>query len=139
MIDVSAVTDPLILGKGLRDARKQAGFTQEQVADRVGIKRTTLVAIEQGKRNLKANELQQLVQIYGVELVAYFEELDLSTPRVLSARKRVLQRVFQRVPDALAVHTLMALQLPLNELERMAATILNLLIEQEEERDESDA
>ncbi len=55
---------------------------------------------------------------------------------ILSARQCVLQRVWRRTPDAAMQHTLLALQVPTVELERMAATLMAMLIAQEQQTDE---
>jgi transcriptional regulator with XRE-family HTH domain len=39
----------LVLGAGLRGSRRRAGLTQEQVGDRVGVKRARIGEIERGK------------------------------------------------------------------------------------------
>ena len=57
-----AVTD---LGKRLRLARERAGLTQAQTADAIGAARTTLVAIEGGKRPVRMDELRRLAESYG--------------------------------------------------------------------------
>jgi transcriptional regulator with XRE-family HTH domain len=133
MIDMS---DPQVLGRCLCNARKQADLTQEQVADRMDMARTTLIAIEQGKRIVKAHELHWFAEIYGGEIKMYSEEVEKSPLRMISAKKRVMERVFQRTPDAVTAHTLIALQIPTNELERMASTILSLLIDKENDEGE---
>jgi Zn-dependent peptidase ImmA (M78 family)/transcriptional regulator with XRE-family HTH domain len=48
------------LGERLADARKRAKFTQAEVAEGVGIARTTLVAIEKGERRPSNAELVRL-------------------------------------------------------------------------------
>lgn len=53
------------LGKRLRLARERAGRTQVQVAREIGIARTTLVAIESGKRQVRMEELRRLARSYG--------------------------------------------------------------------------
>jgi Zn-dependent peptidase ImmA (M78 family)/DNA-binding XRE family transcriptional regulator len=57
--------DPKILGGRLQEARKACGFTQQVVADRLEIARTTLVAIEKGERRVSPNELISLAAFYG--------------------------------------------------------------------------
>ena len=59
---------PEELGKRLRLARENAGVTQAAAADQAGLSRTTLVAIEQGKRLVKDEELIGLTDIYHVTL-----------------------------------------------------------------------
>lgn len=53
------------IGYELQQARKLRGLTQEEAAKKIDIARTTLIAIEKGERQVKANELIQLAQIYG--------------------------------------------------------------------------
>ncbi|MGD0956155.1 MAG: XRE family transcriptional regulator [Candidatus Acidiferrales bacterium] len=57
--------DPRTLGLRLQEARKAAGMTQQQVADRLGMARTTIVAIEKGERRVVPHELLQLASLYG--------------------------------------------------------------------------
>ena len=57
--------DPRVLGARLQDARRARGLTQQAVADRLGIARTTLVAIEKGERRILPDELIKLAAIYG--------------------------------------------------------------------------
>jgi Zn-dependent peptidase ImmA (M78 family)/transcriptional regulator with XRE-family HTH domain len=51
------------LGERLTDARKRAKLTQADVADGVGIARTTLVAIEKGERRPSNAEILRLAEI----------------------------------------------------------------------------
>ena len=53
------------IGERLRLARERAGLTQAQVAGEIGIARTTLVAIERGKRQVRVEELRRLARSYG--------------------------------------------------------------------------
>lgn len=55
---------PALLGR-LRTARKAKRLTQHEVAERLGISRTTLVAIERGSRRLRAQELIDMASLYG--------------------------------------------------------------------------
>lgn len=56
---------PLQVGERLRVAREVAKFKQAQAAEAIGIARTTLVAIEQGQRRIKIDELRALAKVYG--------------------------------------------------------------------------
>jgi Zn-dependent peptidase ImmA (M78 family)/transcriptional regulator with XRE-family HTH domain len=51
------------LGERLADARKRAKLTQADVADAIGVARTTLVAIEKGERRPSNAELVQLAEV----------------------------------------------------------------------------
>jgi Zn-dependent peptidase ImmA (M78 family)/transcriptional regulator with XRE-family HTH domain len=54
------------LGERLADARKRAKLTQAQVAERLGLARTTLVAIEKGERRPSNVELVKLSEVLAV-------------------------------------------------------------------------
>lgn len=56
--------DPKVLGQRLQAARDSIHFTQQDVAQKLGIARTTLVAIENGTRLPKPDELHQLALVY---------------------------------------------------------------------------
>jgi Zn-dependent peptidase ImmA (M78 family)/transcriptional regulator with XRE-family HTH domain len=56
------------LSDRLRLAREQAGLTQQQVADWLGIRRPGVVEIESGKRAVKSDELAKLATLYGRSL-----------------------------------------------------------------------
>lgn len=57
--------DPGIIGERLADARRARRLTQQQVADALGVARTTVVAIEKGDRRPRASELATLASLYG--------------------------------------------------------------------------
>lgn len=58
--------NPRELGDRLRKARSNANITQEDAAVKLGVGRTTLVAIEKGQRKLKASELMSLCKLYNI-------------------------------------------------------------------------
>lgn len=53
------------IGERLRKARDEAKLTQADAAAAAGMARTTLVAIEQGQRRIRMDELQCLAKLYG--------------------------------------------------------------------------
>lgn len=52
------------VGRRLRAARETLGLTQEDVAGALGIQRTSVIAMEAGKRNVSALELRRLARLY---------------------------------------------------------------------------
>jgi transcriptional regulator with XRE-family HTH domain len=48
----------------LREAREALSFTQEEVSGALGIPRTSVHAMETGKRNVSALELRRLARLY---------------------------------------------------------------------------
>ena len=55
-----------ILGARLREARNKIQLNQQQVADKLGYARTTLVAIEAGKRTITSPELRAFTALYEI-------------------------------------------------------------------------
>jgi Zn-dependent peptidase ImmA (M78 family)/DNA-binding XRE family transcriptional regulator len=60
--------DPQILGERLRLARSNAGTTQEDAARTLSVSRPTLIAIEQGQRKIRPEELLKLSAAYCVSV-----------------------------------------------------------------------
>lgn len=54
-----------LLGERLRRARSNAGLTQDAVANKLDMSRTTLVAIERGQRAVRPQELVAFADVYG--------------------------------------------------------------------------
>ena len=59
---------PKDLGDLLRQARENAKITQVASAAALDVARTTLVAMEQGQRRPRVDELQKLAVLYGMSL-----------------------------------------------------------------------
>jgi Zn-dependent peptidase ImmA (M78 family)/DNA-binding XRE family transcriptional regulator len=57
---------PEILGARLKSARSLKRITQETAAITLNVARTTVVAIESGKRSVSSNELRLLAELYDV-------------------------------------------------------------------------
>jgi Zn-dependent peptidase ImmA (M78 family)/transcriptional regulator with XRE-family HTH domain len=57
--------DPKVIGLRLAEARKARGVTQEDAAIHLGCSRPTLIAIEQGLREPKGEEIVVLAKLYG--------------------------------------------------------------------------
>lgn len=57
--------NPRDVGERLRIAREEAKLKQAQAAESIGVARTTLIAIEQGQRRVRMDELRSLARVYG--------------------------------------------------------------------------
>ena len=68
---MSAVQDTLILKNRLKEARTQAGMSQTQLAEAVGVSRNTISSIETGQFNPTA----KLALILCIALDRRFEDL----------------------------------------------------------------
>jgi Zn-dependent peptidase ImmA (M78 family)/DNA-binding XRE family transcriptional regulator len=70
---MNTVAEPLSaveIGERLRIARDSSKFTQAAAAEAIGVARTTIVAIEQGQRRARTDELQRLAALYGTSVNA---------------------------------------------------------------------
>ena len=67
-------TLPADVGERLRIARESAGITQADAATVIEVARTTLVAIEQGQRRVRINELQSLARLYHTTVNALLRQ-----------------------------------------------------------------
>jgi transcriptional regulator with XRE-family HTH domain len=69
--------DRKALGDRLREARDYLGFSQEEVANYLGVPRTALTSIEAGTRKVDALELKKLASLYKRPVVHFTgEEID---------------------------------------------------------------
>ncbi|MDE0343109.1 MAG: XRE family transcriptional regulator [Deltaproteobacteria bacterium] len=94
---------PQDVGDRLRLARDNVGLTQVEVATKIDVARTTLLAIEKGQRRIRPEELQQLCRLYNtsvnavlrreavyVDLVPRFRRLGASTDAAANAAATLL-------------------------------------------------
>src|SRR5262249_17971519 len=58
------------LGQRLRIARESAKLRQEDAAERLGMSRTTVVAVEKGDRRARFEEVRAFAQLYGTSVNA---------------------------------------------------------------------
>ena len=64
MTEPSEKMSDVDIGERLRIARELAKVTQASAAQSIGVARTTIIAIEQGQRRVKIDELQKLASMY---------------------------------------------------------------------------
>lgn len=62
------------LAQRLREAREYLGFSQELVAERLGVPRASVSAMENGKRKVSSLELKELAQLYRRPLTFFLGE-----------------------------------------------------------------
>ena len=88
---------PVEIGERLRLAREEAGKTQADAAEAIDVARTTLVAIEQGKRRARLGELQKLARLYKTSVNALLRREAIHVD--LSPRFRKLQTAGNSAED----------------------------------------
>ncbi|MBX3482402.1 XRE family transcriptional regulator [Phenylobacterium sp.] len=106
---------PQEVGERLRIAREAAKVTQAAAAAALDVARTTVVAIEQGHRRAKLDELQRLASLYGVSLNALLRREAVQVD--LKPRFRRMGEQDDGVDDAVALlTTLVQAELELEDL-----------------------
>ena len=127
--------DPAVLGAALRTARKQTGHSQQAIADRIGVARTTLVASEAGQRRTHVEELTQLAAIYKIPLAEFLTacatqcEADAQLLALSEGQKCVLERLMARPLDPILAKIVRNLYDIPEVQEAIASTLIHLLLE----------
>lgn len=62
------------VGHTLKKIREKNGLTQEQFADRIGVKRTTYISYESSKTSPGFELIEKIAQIFDIPLLAFAEE-----------------------------------------------------------------
>jgi transcriptional regulator with XRE-family HTH domain len=81
------------LNERLRKARKFLNLSQEFVAKKTGLNRTSITAIELGQRNVSVEELRQFSEIYGIPVE------DLVNGEKVNSGEKVLARLFSELSE----------------------------------------
>ena len=61
-----------LFGDRLRELRKAAGFTQEELADAAELDRSYVGSVERGERNLSIDNVCRLAEAIGVSPAEFF-------------------------------------------------------------------
>jgi transcriptional regulator with XRE-family HTH domain len=95
---VQPPTENAEVGRRLRSARETLGLTQEDVAAALDLQRTSVIAMEAGKRNVTALELRRLARLYRRDVAWLLGEGDevLDTD---AAENRALFRATDKLSD----------------------------------------
>ncbi len=91
MKEILKSIDRQALGERLQAARKTRGLTQQEVADRLQIARTTLTAIEKGERLIRPDELMLLAQLYNESVNRLLRQETTPEPFVVQFRAALTQ------------------------------------------------
>lgn len=80
-------------GRAVRHLRQERGLTQAELADRLGLGRTSVTNLERGAQNLPLSMLPELASALGIDL------LRLVATAMGVSDERDLQTLIARVPD----------------------------------------
>ena len=70
------------LAQKLKTAREEAGLSQEDVAEKLGLPRPAISQMENGNRKVQALELARLAKLYGKSLADFADEEPQDTSRL---------------------------------------------------------
>ncbi len=98
VLEAGGVADPRETGRRLREARRIRRLTQQEVAAQLGVSRPLVIAMEQGTRTARPEELTRLATLYGWTV----HELTRPTPVVAGLAERLGLRPGEESHQALA-------------------------------------
>jgi len=88
-----------IIGGRIRDERRKHELTQNELASRVGLNRTSITNVEKGKQKLLVHTLVDIARSLGTSPETFFTALDVEAPLALpenltaSVRNWIVQSV----------------------------------------------
>jgi transcriptional regulator with XRE-family HTH domain len=90
------------VGARVRERRIMLGFTQQQLADLIGVTYQQAHKYERGINRISAGRLFEIARVLSVPVNYFFEGLDGETARAISPRERMcleLARNFAQIPN----------------------------------------
>jgi len=102
------------LGEKIRKLRKEAGLSQEQLAKRLGIKRTSLSLIEKGERKISVEEMTRVVRIFNI------------TPDILVDFKKEI-KIILREDKEMGIRTEPRISVPQKNIQKFKEVLLYIL------------
>ena len=106
------------LSRRIRTAREACGLTQEQVADRLGVARSAVVQMEQGKRSVSSLELDRLAHLFGRDIREFVAD-SFEEESTLAALFRAEADVLDQPSVADAIRDCVALGREVRNLEQL--------------------
>ena len=87
--------------KKLKEARVRAGFTQDEAAKLMNLKKTTMSEMEAGKRSISADELAQFSRIYNVDVreLLFVEFTEAGDEQRLTAKYSSFLKLLEKLSD----------------------------------------
>lgn len=61
-----------LFGKNVRKYRIEKGFSQEEFADKVGLHRTYISAVERGRRSISLDNIKKIANSLEIEIYKLF-------------------------------------------------------------------
>ncbi|MDQ0902764.1 helix-turn-helix domain-containing protein [Paenibacillus sp. V4I7] len=81
----------ILVGKRLRQMRKERGLTQLTAAERCDMENTYLAGVERGERNISLESLEKIVTALGAEPIDAFRFGDLEMGKGLEGKRDAIR------------------------------------------------
>lgn len=87
--------------KKLKQACVRAGFTQDEAAKHINLKKTTMSEMEAGNRSISADELAQFSRIYEVDVgeLPFLEYIEAGEDQRLTAKYSYFFKLLEKLSD----------------------------------------
>lgn len=85
------------IGWKLRKLRLQAGWTQEGLAEKIGVSTQQIQNYESGSNKMNTDRLQQLAQALDVPIQSFFTAIDEALPMAVS--EKLLLDCYRAIPN----------------------------------------
>jgi transcriptional regulator with XRE-family HTH domain len=85
------------IGEKLKNLRKKAGYTQEKLAEVIGVSRNQLQKYERGQDALSPERLQQMAAALVVPVQAFFTDTDDTLP--IAVEEKLLIDAYRAIPN----------------------------------------
>ena len=95
--DMGTILTSKQIGWKLRKLRQQAGWTQEYLAEKIGVSTQQIQNYESGSNKLNTDRLQQLAQALDVPVQAFFTDEAESYP--LAVSEKLLLDSYRAIPN----------------------------------------
>lgn len=93
-----------MVSQNIKFLRKRAGYTQETLANELGIKRSLIGAYEEGRADPRLNNLQNIAKLFGVTLDQIIsEDLSIVDPQLFGVANQATARGNQSSIKVLAI------------------------------------
>ena len=78
-----------IISHNLKKLRETAGYTQDQVAQALGVRRSAYSNYESGDREMPYDIMEKASDFYGCDMSLFFDESDISKAQILATAFRL--------------------------------------------------
>lgn len=95
---MSKLLSSIEIGNKIKMLRRHAGFTQEKLAEMVGVSFQQIQKYETGSTKLNTDKLQQIANALKIPVAAFFEDKIIEKPPLSEREKKVI-RAFRGIED----------------------------------------